>query len=415
VLSDKDEVTLFKEIAVDIAFAIYNMELEEENELLEQERLRVARLESISTLAGGIAHDFNNLLTGIMGNIGITKMIVDPGDKIYEMMNEAEKAAGRARDLTQQLLTFARGGKAVKKSVHITELIKESATFALRGSDVKLELSLAGDLWPVEVDEGQINQVIQNLVINANEAMPGGGILRIRAGNTLVKKAGALPLSRGDYVVIDIEDTGTGVSRENLERIFEPYFTTKEKGTGLGLSTAYSIVKNHGGYIAAESTDGKGTTFRVYLPASGKPSNVREKHVPGGMPQAEGKILVMDDEEIIRNMLSNMLQVVGYKAEAAADGSEALTKYTRAMESGKPFDAVIMDLTVPGGMGGKEAIGRLLEIDPQAKVIVSSGYATDTIMSEYKKFGFSAVIAKPYSVGQLEETLRSLTADRTQV
>lgn len=208
--------------------------------------------------------------------------------------------------------------------------------------------------------------------------------------------------------MINIEDNGTGISGESLARIFEPYFTTKQKGTGLGLSTAYSIVKNHGGYIAAESTEGKGTNFHVYLPASGKPSQAMEELVLQDRTATGGKVLVMDDEEIIRNMLINMLQVIGYKAEAAIDGNEALKKYSRAMELGKPFDVVIMDLTIPGGMGGKEAVAKLLEIDPEAQVIVSSGYATDTIMSEYKNFGFTAVIAKPYSIGQLEETLHAM-------
>ncbi len=408
-LSDKDEVTLFKEVGADIAFAIYNMELEAEHELLEQERLRGAKLESLSTLAGGIAHDFNNLLTGVMGNIGLAKMYVEPDGKALETLDEAEKAAGRARNLTQQLLTFARGGKPVKKYTDIATLIRESATFALRGSAVKLELSLPDDLWPVEVDEGQMNQVIQNIIINAEEAMPAGGILQIRAVNTVVKKAGALLLSKGNYILIDIGDEGVGISREHLERIFEPYFTTKQRGSGLGLSTVYSIIKNHGGCVFAESAQGKGTTFHIYLPASGRPSRVREEPAPDSPTRDGGRVLVMDDDEIIRKMLSNMLQLIGFEAEVTGDGAEALARYARAHESGEPFYAVIMDLTIPGGMGGKEAISKLLEIDPDARVIVSSGYATDPIMSEYKKYGFSAVIAKPYSVGQLEEILRGVS------
>jgi PAS domain S-box-containing protein len=408
-LSDKDEVTLFREVGADIAFAIYNMELQAEHELLEQEHLRVAKLESISTLAGGIAHDFNNLLTGVIGNIGLAKMYVEPDSKTLETLDEAEKAAGRARNLTQQLLTFARGGKPVKKSSDIATLLRETATFALRGSAVKLELSLPGNLWSVEVDEDQINQVIQNIIINAEEAMPSGGILQIRAGNMVLKKAGALPLSKGNYVLIDIEDEGVGISREHLQRIFEPYFTTKQRGSGLGLSTAYSIITNHGGYIYAESAQGKGTTFHVYLPASGRPARVKEKLAPDCSTRAGGRVLVMDDDEIIRKMLSNMLHLIGYEAEVTGDGAEALASYARAHEAGEPFDAVIMDLTIPGGMGGKEAVKKLLEINPDARVIVSSGYATDPIMSEYKKYGFSAVITKPYSVGQLEEILRGVS------
>jgi PAS domain S-box-containing protein len=408
-LSDKDEVTLFKEAAADISFALHDIELEAERELLEQERLRAAKLESIGTLAGGIAHDFNNLLTGIMGNIGLARTYIKPSDRAFEMLDEAEKAAVRARDLTQQLLTFARGGKPVKDLIKIAELIKESATFALRGSNVRLELSLPGDLWSVEADEGQISQVINNLVINADEAMPAGGILRIGASNFVVKRAGALPLARGNYVRLDVKDMGVGISQEHLERIFEPYFTTKQKGSGLGLTTAYSIVTNHGGNIFAESTLNEGSAFHVYLPASKKAAKEEGKAAGEKPGQAGGKVLVMDDEEIIRKMLSNMLKLAGYEAELTGDGAEALERYAQTMKSGKPFDAVIMDLTVPGGMGGKEAIKKLLHLDPDARVIVSSGYATDPIMSEYKKYGFSAVIAKPYSVKQLEETLRGLS------
>ncbi len=408
-LADEDEILLFDEVATDIVFALHDMSLEAEHKLLEREHLKSAKLESISTLAGGIAHDFNNLLTGIMGNIGLAKTYTDLPQKASETLDEAEKAAVRARDLTQQLLTFARGGKPVKKTVDIAELIKEPATFALRGSSVRLELSLPDNLWPVEVDEGQMNQVVQNMVINADEAMPTGGVLKIGAANSALKEVSALPLPKGRYVRIEIRDTGVGISKAHLQRIFEPYFTTKKKGSGLGLSTVYSVIKNHGGYVVAESAQNKGATFHIYLPASVKPAKVKKEPKSVNPVQAGGMILVMDDEEVIRKMLSNMLSLAGYKAVLTSDGAEALAKYAQALESGEPFDAVIMDLTIPGGMGGKEAIKKLLEIDPGASVVVSSGYATDPIMSEYKKYGFSAVIAKPYSVKQLEETLRSLS------
>jgi PAS domain S-box-containing protein len=406
-LVDKDEIALFKEVADDIAYALYNMELAVQNELLEEERLRSAKLESIGTLAGGIAHDFNNLLTGIMGNIGLAKLYVEPESNVFGTLDEAESAAGRARELTQQLLTFAKGGKPVKKTIEIAGLVKESATFALRGSSVRLELSLPEDLCPVEVDEGQINQVIQNIVINADESMPNGGVLRIGAENMRVKK-GSLPLPAGEYVRLEIADEGTGISKKDLQRIFEPYFTTKQKGSGLGLSTVYSIVRKHSGYITAESVLGRGTAFRIYLPASEKPLPDKGNPAADQTGRKGGRVLVMDDEEIIRKMLVNMLKVIGYEVETTSEGTEALEVYRRALESGRPFDAVIMDLTIPGGMGGKEAVGKVLEMDPGARVIVSSGYATDAIMSEYKQYGFSAVIAKPYSIDQLEETLNSL-------
>ncbi|OGO20933.1 MAG: hypothetical protein A2Z15_00700 [Chloroflexi bacterium RBG_16_50_11] len=408
ILTDKSEAELFQEVATDIAFALHNMEMESEYTRLEQERLRVAKLESIGTLAGGIAHDFNNLLTGIMGNIGLVKTYIAPSDATYEMLNEAENAAARARDLTQQLLTFARGGKPVKKLTSVAGVIKESAEFALRGSKVKLELSLPDNLWPIEADEGQINQVINNLAINADEAMPRGGTLKIRAENLVYKKSAALPLQSGNYVRVDIEDTGIGISPENLQRIFEPYFTTKQRGSGLGLTTAYSIVRNHNGIILADSILNRGSTFRIYLPATKKILKGGKKVTVESAGQAGGKVLVMDDEEIIRKMLKNMLSLAGYTVELAADGDEAITKYQQARAAGDPFNAVIMDLTIPGGMGGKEAVKKLLEIDPKATVIVSSGYATDAIMSEYKKYGFKSVIAKPYSVRQLQDTLSGL-------
>ncbi|MDD5339130.1 MAG: PAS domain S-box protein [Dehalococcoidales bacterium] len=413
IIVDKNEVSLFQEVADDVSFALYNMELQFEHDRLEQERLRAAKLESIGTLAGGIAHDFNNLLTGIMGNIGLVKSNTDPTKPDYEMLEEAEKAAMRASDLTQQLLTFARGGKPIKKSVQIADIIKESATFALRGSKAKLELKMPDDLWLIEADEGQISQVINNLVINADEAMPTGGTVEIYAENITLKSSANQILPGGNYVHIDIADSGIGMSKEHIERIFEPYFTTKQRGSGLGLTSAYSIVKNHGGVILADSIPNKGSTFHVYLLATKKPVTKGGKKMSTKTAgQAGGKILVMDDEEIIRKMLKNMLSLAGYTIELSADGDEALKKYQQAKKDGDPFDAVIMDLTIPGGMGGKDAVQKLLEIDPNAIAIVSSGYATDPIMADFKAYGFKAVIAKPYSVRQLQETLRGLLSKR---
>jgi PAS domain S-box-containing protein len=377
---------------------------------LQEEQLKVAKLESIGILAGGIAHDFNNLLTAIMGNIGLARRYVEPQGKAFERLDEAEKASVRAKDLTQQLLTFSKGGAPIKITAVISELIKETAAFALSGSDVRLELSLPEDLWAVEIDEGQMGQVIQNIVINADEAMPAGGTLNISARNTAIQRMGALPLPKGNYVQIDLKDEGIGMSKKQLARLFEPYFTTKQKGSGLGLATAYSIINNHGGYITAESTQNVGTTFHIYLPASRKPAPVKKKPALEKPVRGKGRILVMDDEEIIRLLLSKILTGAGYKVELIKDGAEAIEHYIKAKEAGKPFDAVIMDLTIPGGMGGKEAIKKLLEIDPKVKAIVSSGYATDPIMSEYKKYGFSAVVTKPYSVSQMEETLHDILA-----
>ncbi len=411
-LFGEDEKSLLDEVADDIAFALRDISLGAAKELLQQEQQRAAKLESIGTLAGGIAHDFNNLLTGIIGNIGLAKSFLPPDGSVYEVLDEAEKAAARSRNLTQQLLTFARGGAPIKKIINAVNIIKDSAAFALRGSKVKLELSLPDDLWLIEADEGQIGQVIHNLVINADEAMPGGGTLHITAGNLKLSKAGRLPLPAGNYIEIDVKDTGTGISPEHLQKIFEPYFTTRHQGSGLGLTSAYSIIKSHSGALLAESTLDQGSTFRIYLPASKKTAKGEKKVAAKQSTQAGGKVLVMDDDEVIRKMLKNMLNLAGFEVEVTADGAEALEKYKQSLAANNPFSAVIMDLTVPGGMGGKEAIKALLEIDPKAAAIVSSGYATDPIMSEYKKYGFSAVIAKPYSIKQLQETITGLISKK---
>jgi signal transduction histidine kinase/ActR/RegA family two-component response regulator len=382
-----------------------------ERKQLEEERQRVEKLESIGTLAGGIAHDFNNLLTGILGNITLAQRYVEPESQVADRLLEAERASLRAKDLTQQLLTFSTGGAPVKKTASIAELLQESATFALRGSKVRCEFSLPDDLWPVEVDEGQMSQVITNLILNADQAMPGGGTINIRAENTVIKGKGDLPLPKGNYIKITVKDQGIGIPKKHLAKIFDPYFTTKQKGSGLGLATAYSIIKNHGGYITVESEVGVGTTFYIYLPASKKPAPVKAKAKKEAPVRGKGRILVMDDEEMIRKMLSKMLPLDGYDVELAKDGAEAVELYKKARESGQPFDAVIMDLTIPGGMGGKEAIKKLLEIDPDVKAIVSSGYATDPIMADFKKYGFSAVVTKPYSFGELEKTLRNMLTE----
>jgi PAS domain S-box-containing protein len=291
---------------------------------LEEEVQKVEKLQSIGTLAGGIAHDFNNILTGILGNITLAKRYVEPESKAADRLLEAEKASLRARDLTQQLLTFAKGGAPIKKTTSIAELIQDSATFALRGSNARCEFSLPDDLWPVEVDEGQMNQVITNLVVNADQAMPEGGIINIGAKNTVIKRKGALPLPRGNYVEITVEDQGVGIPEEHLGRIFEPYFTTKQKGSGLGLATSYSIIKNHDGYITVKSELGVGTTFHIYIPASKKPAPAKKEVAEEALVRGQGRILVMDDEEIIREMLSRMLSLAGYEVELASNGAEAV-------------------------------------------------------------------------------------------
>jgi PAS domain S-box-containing protein len=379
-----------------------------ERKMLQQEQQRLGKLESIGTLAGGIAHDFNNILTGIMGNISLALRNVEPDGKVAERLLEAEKASLRAKDLTHRLLTFARGGAPIKKTIATADLIRESADLALRGSNTRCDCSLPDELWSLEADEGQINQVFTNLIINASEAMPEGGTLHIAARNMVNKRKGPLPLPRGNYVEITIKDQGTGIAKGHLERIFEPYFTTKQKGSGLGLATVYSIIKNHDGHIEVSSELGTGTTFTIYLPASSKPAPVKKKVVAEAPVPGKERILVMDDEPAIRQLLKRMLTGVGYEIELSQDGKEAIEKYTQAREAGQPFEAIIMDLTIPGGMGGKEAISTLLEIDPGVKAIVSSGYSTDPIMADYNKYGFSGVVAKPYVAADLEKALRNV-------
>ena len=373
--------------------------------LMEKEMQKVEKLESLGILAGGIAHDFNNILTVILGNVSLAKMPGRCDEKIIKRLTDAEKACERAKDLTQQLLTFAKGGTPIKKTAAIAELIRDTASFALRGSNVRSEVSIAEDLWAVDVDEGQISQVIHNLVINADQAMPQGGILKMRAENVRIDSKKAIPLPEGKYVAIAIIDQGVGIPKEYVAKIFDPFFTTKQKGSGLGLASSYSIISNHGGHITVESIPGSGSTFTFYLPAS-------EKKIESKKPAIEmlrsgiGKILIMDDEELIRDVARDILKSLGYETDLARDGAEALALYRKAKDAGKPYAAVIMDLTIPGGMGGEEAVKKLLAIDPDAKAIVSSGYSTGPIMSDFKAYGFSGVITKPYRIADMGATLQ---------
>ena len=378
-----------------------------ERKQIEKEVRRNQNLESIGVLAGGIAHDFNNILTIILGNITLSKMYANPEDKVYQRLVEAEKGAMRAKDLTQQLLTFSKGGAPVKETASIAEFIQESAAFVLSGSNVKCKFFIPDDLWAVEIDKGQMNQVFNNLVMNADQAMPEGGIIEIKAENITITSADLLPLKKGKYIKIIFEDHGIGISAHHLDKIFDPYFTTKAKGSGLGLTSAYSIIKNHGGLITVESELGVGTTFYIYLPASEKTA-VKKESETGKTLFGKGKILIMDDEEFIRKVAGEMLKSLGYSVEFAIDGSEAIELYKKALKSAEPFAAVIMDLTIPGGMGGKEAIRELLKIDPEVKAIVSSGYSNDPIMSDCKKYGFVDFIAKPYKISELGKMLKEI-------
>ena len=383
-----------------------------EKRILEEELIRSDKLETVGVLAGGIAHDFNNLLTGILGNVSLAKMQSNQWDKVYERLNEAEKASLRAKGLTQQLLTFSKGSEPILKVTSIVGLLKDSATFALRGSNVSCKFDIQDDLWPVEIDEGQISQVINNIVINADQAMPSGGSITITAENVVVGRKFHLPLKPGKYVKISIQDQGIGIPKAHFSKIFDPYFTTKQKGSGLGLATSYSIIKRHDGYITLDSELGVGTTFYIYLPATSKEISSEEKEEElDQMPKGKWKILVMDDEPVIRELAEDFLSILGYKVVVVSDGSEAIDLYKAESEVGEPFDAVIMDLTIPGGIGGKEAIKELIKFDPNVKAIVSSGYSLEPVMSEYKEYGFKAFIAKPYKIKELADTLYKVIND----
>jgi len=371
-----------------------------EKRRIEQELMKADKLNSLGILAGGIAHDFNNILTATLGNIILAKEFTRPGEKIYERLIEAEKASLRAKDLAQQLLTFSSGGAPIKKTMFISELLKESALFALSGSNVQCEFSISNNLWAVEIDEGQINQAINNLIINAIQSMPEGGRIKLTAENVTVSEGE----KKGRYVKISIVDQGIGIPKEHLPKIFEPYFTTKQKGSGLGLAIVYSIIKKHDGYIEVETELGVGTTFKVYLPASLKNVFMR-KGLKEKIQTGKGKILVMDDEELVRKVIGEMLVFLGYEVEFAKEGIEAIELYKKAKAQGQPFDAIIMDLTIPKGMGGKETINKLLEIDPTVKAIVSSGYSTDPVMTEFTKYGFKGFIIKPFKIKELGEVL----------
>jgi PAS domain S-box-containing protein len=371
----------------------------------ETERRKAETLEQLGLLAGGIAHDFNNLLTAIIGNISLASLLLPVDDEMTTRLNDAKNASMRARDLAQQLLTFARGGAPIKKTASIGKLIQDTVSFSLRGSHNRSEFHFGADLSPAEIDPGQISQVIANLVVNSDQAMPNGGSLRVSCENFRYNSATTpvIPdLAPGDYIRISIRDEGVGIPDQYLKRIFDPYFTTKPKGNGLGLATTYSIIKNHNGLITVESEVHVGSTFTLYLPASVH----QELPVEASRPITEtitgtGRVLVVDDEEAIRALVEFTLNRLGYKVTQAASALEGVNIYRERFEAGERFDAVILDLTLPGGMGGKEALKKLIEIDPTVNAIVSSGYATDATMSRYQDFGFRGVIAKPYEAAEL--------------
>ncbi len=393
-----------------IFFDITTLKLvENEKSVLESQLRRAHKIESIGILAGGIAHDFNNILAAILGKINLALFDEGLKKKTKNLLSEAEKASLRAKDLAQQLLTFSRGGEPIKKLSSLGNLIKDSANFVLQGGKVACSYDISEDLWLVEIDKGQMSQVIQNIVLNASQAMPEGGIIKITCENITSVSDEALPLDKnGKFIKICIRDSGVGIPANVVEKIFDPYFSTKQKGSGLGLAITQSIITRHNGYILLESSPGAGSSFFIYLPASEKTKTEKQKLFTVKKAHTQAKILIMDDDEMVRDVIKGMLVLLGHDFVLSGDGVEAVKLYQDATNANNNFDLVIMDLTIPGAMGGKEAVQGVLKINPNAKVIVSSGYSNDPIMANFKKYGFCSAIAKPYKLQELSKVISQL-------
>ncbi len=374
--------------------------------LVEEELLHVRKLESLEVLAGGIAHDFNNILTAILLNISTAAMDVDPEDEEYLLLDQARKSCQQASDLAQQLLTFSKRGTPVKKTISIAQLIRDTIGFALRGSALNCEYDLPVDLWPVNIDEVQIGQVLNNIVTNALQAMPDDGNLQVACSNVSQESDMRLPKENSHYVRIAVFDHGPGIPEEHLPRIFEPYFSTRPEASGLGLSTAYAIVRNHAGVLQVESQVGKGTEVFCYLPAVKDAKVVAAApQEPEPLQQSMTRVLVMDDDAFIRNILVRTLTRMGYQADASKDGDEAVALYRKAIRDGKRYAAVILDLTVPGGKGGRETARELRALDGGAKVIITSGYLDDPVLHNHQLHGFAGALRKPFEIREVRELL----------
>ncbi len=376
----------------------------------EEERLKVRKLESVGVLAGGIAHDFNNILAAVLGNVSLLLVLTDKNDKRFKLLKQLETASLRARDLTQQLLTFSKGGEPVKEVASVAQIIKESASFVLRGTNIRCDYLFDRNPWVAEVDAGQISQVIQNIVINAQHSMPDGGVITITCRNVIPTFSQAENLANKRCLEITISDQGCGIEKHLIERIFDPYFTTKTDGSGLGLAITHSIIAKHDGNISVSSSPSKGTTFSILLPAIDTPLEIPPPSVQSNtqISKISGKILIMDDDLQVREITCSLLEHLGFSVITSADGNEAISEYTKSMKTDKPIDLVIMDLTIPGGMGGKETAEKILALDPEAKLIVSSGYSHDPIMANYREFGFQNFLSKPYQLSELQSVLKPM-------
>lgn len=380
---------------------------------MEEEIQRTQRLEFIGNLAGGIAHDFNNILAVIMANIQLVKIIQKKGGDTEKYLNGMEDAIKRASSLTKQLLTFAKGGAPIKKPTFLAELLIETVELGIKGTNLTCTFSIQDQLWPVEIDSGQMSQVFNNLTNNAVQTIPNNGMIEVSAQNFSITDQDMLPLPPGDYIQITFKDNGPGISSEKLMKIFDPYYMLGQNENGLGLAVAYSIIKRHNGLINVQSEIGSGTCFTIYLPAARKNSPVQEG-IQSSEPRGK-KLLLMDDEAHIIELVGEMLLHMGYRVETAQNGVEALELYKRAKQANDPFDVIIMDLTVPGGMGGREAISILREFDPAVKAIVSSGYSSDPVMSDCKRYGFNGMVSKPYKIEELCWEINRVLSQETTV
>jgi PAS domain S-box-containing protein len=375
---------------------------------LEEERIRAQKLDSLGILAGGIAHDFRNILSAILGNITLAGMELPAASPQRKYLTSAETAVLRARELTSRLLTFSKGGDPVKQDISVNELIEESASMILSGSGVSCSYGLDDNLPDILADRVQIGQVIQNLIINAMQAMPDGGNIRVETSVSPLSLGEIPPLPAGKYLKISVADNGCGIPRENLEKIFDPYFTTKSEGTGLGLSVVYSIVRRHGGNVTVESTPGSGTSFRIYIPMpDSQNAKPQQQTARADMPfKGSGRILVIDDEDIVRSVIKNLLKSIGYEAESACTVEEGLGIYEKRKEDGKPFNAVIMDLTIRGGIDGKKGVRLFKEKFPESKIIVASGYSNDPVLSRFEEYGFFDALMKPIELKELSRIMK---------
>ncbi|MDR3630151.1 MAG: PAS domain S-box protein [Desulfocapsaceae bacterium] len=376
---------------------------------MEQEVLRAQKFESLGVLASGIAHDFNNLLTAIIGNINLVCQFTNPSDENYDLLKSADKAALRAKALSQQLLVFSKSGNPVRKTSSIAPLIRDSADFALHGSTVSCTIHTPEDLWLVDIDTGQISQVVQNLIINSKEAVSGSGTIEISCSNetAIDIPAFSAPVT-GNFVKLQIRDTGCGIVKRDLPKIFDPYFTTKDYGSGLGLAIVYSILQKHDGHITVQSEPGQGTTFTLFLPASLDQHLKKEEKGGEAISDRHYRIMVVDGEEMLLNIARRMLVHLGHECICVKNSIEAIEIYKHLWKTGTPVDGVIIDLTIPGGMGGKETAGAIYDINPEARIIVSSGYSHDPVMVDYDEYGFCAAIAKPFDISELKDTMDSV-------